>query len=166
MLTIPPHGLSEIVRVFGDPRKYVREDGTLDPMWERMNIVRIPLPAPLPLDWDRSTKVRQITSHRLVASRIREALEVVYERGLWQDLDTYAGGFVWRPIRGSANVSTHAFGIAWDFGASRDPLGDPPGGPDPDMPIAIVKIMKAYGFIWGGDFKRPDQMHFQFASGY
>lgn len=164
-----PNGLDEIVRMFGDPRQFVLPDGGLSPAWERNYIVRIPLPEPLMLDFGPATKepmVSQVTVHKKLADRLSEALELVYENGLWEQLGGYSGGFAWRPARGTRKVSTHAWGIAWDFGASRDPLGDAPGGPDPEMPLEIVRIFESLDFTWGGRWARPDQMHFQFAKGY
>lgn len=165
----PPNGLDEIIRTFGDPRKYITSDGRLSPAWERKNIVRIQLPAPLRLDFvpgDDEALVTKITSHLLVVPAISGALKAVHAAGLWDGLGGYSGGFAWRPQRNSRKISTHAWGIAWDFGASRDKLGDKPGGPDPDMPLEIVDIFESFGFTWGGRWDRADQMHFQYASDY
>lgn len=166
MLTKAPHGIVEILRTFGDPREYLQDTGTLSPDWEKDMIVRIPLPYPLHLDFSVEDKdepiVKRITAHKKVAGNLQKALQEVYDAGLWCDLGGYSGGFAWRPIRGKKAISTHAWGIAWDFGASRDPLGDE----KIDMPKAVVDIFKANGFTWGGDFERKDAMHFQFASGY
>lgn len=165
-----PHGLKEIVATFGDPRKYVTpDDGRLSSAWERNHIVRIELPAPLRLDFvkgENEPMVCKITAHALIAGLLKKTLQEVYDKGLWDGLSGYSGGFAWRPMRGKSTVSTHAWGIAWDFGASRDPLGDKPGGPDPDMPMEIVEIFEKNGFVWGGRWSRADQMHFQYASGY
>lgn len=164
-----PNGIKEIVAEFGDPRKYVLPDGTLSNAWERNNIVRIDLPAPLRLDFVKGEDeplVTKITVHKRIAQILKAALVEIYEAGLWNRLGGYSGGFAWRPIRGKNTVSTHAWGIAWDFGASRDPLGDKPGGPDEDMPLEIVAIMERHGFVWGGRWSRADQMHFQYCTGY
>jgi hypothetical protein len=164
-----PSGLDEIVATFGNPQSYLRSDGTLSPSWERKQIVRVELPAPLKLDFvegDDEPFVTKITAHRLIAPLLSACLAEVFSAGLWDQLVGYSGGFAWRPIRGKRRVSTHAWGIAWDFGASRDPLGDKPGGDDPDMPLEIVNIFRKHGFVWGGDWARADQMHFQFAENY
>lgn len=165
-----PDGFDEIIRTFGDPRKYITPDGGLSNKWERQHMIRVKLPAPLRLDFvpgEDEPLVTKITTHKLVAPLILDTLAAVHDAGLWDGLGGYSGGFAWRPIRGkSRSISTHAWGIAWDFGASRDKLGDKPGGPDADMPIEIVDIFEKFGFIWGGRWNRADQMHFQYASGY
>lgn len=162
----PPKGLAEVVRFYGNPWNYVSlEDGTLSPQWERHHITRVDLPAPLKLDLSPCAdegSVSRITCNVKIANILEEVMEIIYEKGLWEGLGGYSGGFVWRPQRGSRKISMHAFGAAWDFGATRDPLGDAPGGPDPDMPLEIVRVFEGYGFTWGGRWQRPDQMHFQY----
>lgn len=165
MLNKAPHGIDEVLNTFGDIRKYILDTGTISPNWEFQNIVRISLPAPLKLDLSVTDNdepvVRRITCHRLVADNLTKVLKEVLDAGLWCDLGGYSGGYIFRPIRGSNKISMHSFGIAWDWGASRDLLGDT----KIDMPKKIVDIFKANGFTWGGDFARKDAMHFQYASG-
>jgi hypothetical protein len=155
-----PVGLAEVIRTFGDIHKYIKEDGTLDPSWEREKIVRIPLPAPLDFGGS-TTKVTRITSHTLLANILSETLSEVHKAGLWRELSPYGGGFVFRPQRAGTAISMHAWGIAWDF--------DPPNnkmGTKGDMAAEVVRIFESKGFFWGGNFKRrTDPMHFQFAKG-
>ena len=162
---LPPESWQDLIRQFGNPADYVQPDGTLSPAWERLYIRRIDLPEPLRLDLvpgvAKEPLVTKVTCHVLLTGRLMEVLEAVHERGLWEGLGGYSGGFQARRQRGGNRASLHTWGLAWDFGASRDPLGDKPGGGDPDMPIEIVKIWEAHEFTWGGRWARPDQMHFQ-----
>lgn len=61
-----------------------------------------------------------------------------------------------RPIRGGIDKSSHAFGIAVDVNALSNILGT--GG---DMPEDVVRQWEAEGGDWGGDWSRPDPMHFE-----
>lgn len=166
----PPRNYTELVGSFGNPLDFLRPDGTLAPTWERRQIVRVDLPAPLRLDFragDDEPTVTRITAHRWASGAVESALKDLHDAGLWSGLVGYSGGFVFRPQRNSKRLSLHAWGLAWDFGASRDPLGDKPGiedrPGDEDMPMDIVAIMEEHGFTWGGRWNRADQMHFQWA---
>lgn len=165
----PPDGLKELVEQFGDPRRYLLPDGTLSPAWERKHIRRISLPEPLVLDLlpgDDEPTVSMITCNVAITDILQETLTDLHKRGLWQQLGGYSGGFNFRKQRTGSKLSLHAWGLAWDFGASRDPLGDRPGGPDEDMPLAVVEVWEAHGFTWGGRWARADQMHFQWCRNY
>ena len=61
-----------------------------------------------------------------------------------------------RDVRGGAGKSNHAFGLAVDVNALSNPLGTPG-----DMPAEVIQGWKAEGGEWGGDWSRPDPMHFE-----
>ena len=83
-----------------------------------------------------------------------------------------------RPIQGTYNcrliaqtkrMSAHALGIAIDIAAAhshywlRSKTGA--GGRIPyknEIPLEIVRIFEAHGFIWGGKWYHYDTMHFEF----
>jgi hypothetical protein len=155
-----PNGLAEVIATFGDVNKFIRSDRTLSPKWEEQKIVRIMLPKPLPLS-GTTTSVTRITCHTLLAETLKETLRDIDNAGKWPRLHSYGGGFNFRPKRGSAQTSLHAWGIAWDFDPEHNPLGGPS-----TMDPSIIDIFDAHGFFWGGRFqKRKDSMHFQFAKG-
>ena len=54
-------------------------------------------------------------------------------------------------------LSRHSWGIALDGNVQDNPYGK-----KPNMNPEIVKVFKRWGFCWGGDFKTPDGMHFEF----
>jgi hypothetical protein len=54
------------------------------------------------------------------------------------------------------NYSLHSWGVAVDINA-RSPLRPR----DNEEDFRIIQIMEAYGFIWGGNFSKPDYMHFE-----
>lgn len=60
----------------------------------------------------------------------------------------------WNPRR---TLSIHSFGLAVDLNWNDNPYGSK-GNIDP----WIVNVMKEEGFDWGGDWRTPDGMHFQY----
>lgn len=56
----------------------------------------------------------------------------------------------------SKTFSLHAYGLAGDFNAAKNPMGK-----KPVMDKRIVNIFESNGFDWGGWWKTPDGMHFQ-----
>jgi hypothetical protein len=91
---------------------------------------------------------------------LSRVFQKVVMRGLLSELQSFDGCFMIRDIRGlPGQVSTHAYALAVDINASVNQLGKPP-----TMSPDIVKCFEEEGFIWGGDFRRRDGMHFQFAN--
>lgn len=101
------------------------------------------------------------------------ALLDVISQGLEQHLYSYDGCYNHRPIRGYEKeferlmeqhdvnaalklLSAHSWANAIDFNAAGNKLGALP-----KMDLGIVRIFKAHGFDWGGDFDRKDGMHFE-----
>lgn len=69
-------------------------------------------------------------------------------------------GYACRRVRGRTNVSFHAAGIAIDLGALKHPLGVR-NTFTPRQRATIRVLCEKYGLRWGGDFNRPDEMHFE-----
>jgi hypothetical protein len=61
-----------------------------------------------------------------------------------------------RTVRGETFKSNHAFGLAVDINALQNPLGT--AG---NIPIEVIRQWEAEGGAWGGEFARPDPMHFE-----
>ena len=57
-------------------------------------------------------------------------------------------------LRGLTNAT--GTGNAVDLNVSTNQLGT-----EGDMPPRIVEIFERWGFVWGGDWSRPDPMHFE-----
>jgi hypothetical protein len=70
-------------------------------------------------------------------------------------------GYCFRPVRGSTDkLSNHSSGTAIDLNATKHPLGK--SGTFTPMQTALVQALaKKYGLTWGGQWKRPDEMHFE-----
>ena len=71
------------------------------------------------------------------------------------ELHTYDGAQVIRRTRGSNSVSAHSYGIAIDLNAADNALGV-----TPTLAQSVVDAFTGAGFTWGGNFSRPDGMHF------
>jgi hypothetical protein len=122
---------------------------TIDPAWVRRNIVSRPMPI-----------LGSVTCHRRMIGPLRRALAQVARRGLARLVDPgdYAGCYAPRRIPGSGSLSLHAWGLAVDINASRNPQGSPP-----NQDRRLVRIMERHGFSWGGRWPTvPDGMHFEY----
>lgn len=159
----PPRGLEQICSTFGDIFKYILFDHTLDPRWQTEFLTRIALPFAIPLSWDKSRVVSQITCHKVVADLFTTVFEEIERAGLQQKLTSFGGCFNFRPQRTGTRLSTHAWGIAIDLNPESNSQGTA-GNMDP----AVVGIFKQAGFTWGGEWegRSRDPMHFQFCDGY
>jgi hypothetical protein len=157
----PPAGFNEIVQVFGDLRQFVEQDGSVSQKWPEQILTTIALPFAMQLDWDRSKTVQKISCHRKIAGIMSAVFEQISREGLGSKVVSYGGCYMFRPKRGVAQYSAHAWGIAIDLNPSTNQLKT--AG---DMDRNLVRIFEAHGFEWGGHFTRRDPMHFQFCRGY
>jgi hypothetical protein len=84
------------------------------------------------------------------------ALSNLQNDELLSELKTFDGCFMIRDVRAEpGRVSAHSYAIAIDINAFENQLGHPTSF----TPAFIRAFVKA-GFIWGGNFKRCDPMHF------
>jgi hypothetical protein len=91
------------------------------------------------------------------ATEFHELIEPIDEGGL----DDW--GYAFRDVRGVVGkLSNHASGTAIDLNATKHPLGKAGTFPLAKVPM-IRALAKKYGLKWGGDFSRPDEMHFEIA---
>jgi LysM repeat protein len=160
----PPNGLDEIFNCFGDIRKYVKDNGSLDSKsWASDALGQAVLPFAIPLSWNLGTKVQKIECHKKLVDIIPEVLAAIEKAGLRNQIKNYGGCFAFRSKRSSGKISTHSWGIAIDLNPLTNPMGMP-GDMNPD----IVAIFRNFGFKWGGDWpgRNHDPMHFQFCTGY
>lgn len=155
-----PTGLLEIQKLYGDPAGFIRQDGTVSPLWA-LRMVRVPFPVPLPIGWLPATAASACSVNQAIADEVTAFFAALQKAQLWTKLVTYDGGYVWRAQRGSAKLSMHAYGAALDFNANTNELGTK-GDMDPD----VVALAENRGWTWGGRWQRPDPMHFQWVRGY
>jgi hypothetical protein len=122
-----------------------------DPRWVREQIVTARVPV-----------LGQVRCHRVILPLLRGALREVGRRGLSGLIDPshYGGCYASRTINRvpGAALSHHSWGIAIDINVAENPLGRRPTQ-DP----RLVAIFESWGFTWGGNWLRPDGMHFEFS---
>jgi hypothetical protein len=104
--------------------------------------------------------VKHMVCNEVMAKPLIQALECVHkkEKALGKKiLHNYAGCYVNRYIHGTTKYSQHAFGLAIDVNVSV------PADRYTDLTSPeLVSCFKETGFIWGGDWKNKDYMHFEF----
>lgn len=106
--------------------------------------------------------IQRCTVHKLIAPTVEKILKEIHQAGYWNELKTFGGAYHVRKKRTTGNeYSTHSWGIALDFNV-QDNLQ----GMKPNMNPKIVEIFEKHGLVWGGRWKSPDGMHFQFCDGY
>lgn len=157
-----PRGLAQIKEQFGDIAPFIRADGTLSSQWEVETQTIIKIPFAIPLSYDLATKVTKIRIHvklkDVVAALFQEAKDCGMQ-GLFVD---YGGSFEWRKnVNNSKKITTHAWAIALDINANKNP-----NNKKPKQPAALVELFEKYHFYWLGREPKPDGMHFQYARGY
>jgi len=103
--------------------------------------------------------------HVTIRAALQSALREIAEAGLAGAFDLgntnqYGGCFVQRFNRiGGAvggSLSRHTWGMAFDMNTTTNAQGTVP-----QLDCRIVRIFRRHGFAWGGNFTRPDGMHFE-----
>lgn len=90
---------------------------------------------------------------------LSNAFKNLIRTGHVQELKTWDGCFNIRNKKGAVSPSLHSWGIALDVNAAWNPFGEPAV-----LSPGFVNCFKSAGFDWGGDWRKPDGMHFQLAS--
>lgn len=116
--------------------------------WADAHIVSEPVPL-----------LGEVSCHRAILPPLRAALGELEAAGLGHLVDRgdYAGCFSPRLIGPGAGPSRHAWGLAVDLNASRNPFGAPS-----QQDARLVEIMERHGFGFGGRWPVPDAMHFEY----
>ncbi len=140
----------------GEPWYRILADGSLEmhPTWKANNLTdgRVLL--------DSTIRIRA-QCHVGVVDDLRSALAEVAAAGLAGAIDVananaFGGCYVPRYSRTSGFLSRHTYGIALDTNTTTNC-----GGCRPQMNCDVVRIFRKHGFAWGGNFRRPDGMHFE-----
>jgi hypothetical protein len=137
--------------IIGTMNYRILDDGFIKPeqAWVDSNIATATVPI-----------IGEVACHRLMIPQLQAALSEIESAGLANELrpDDYGGCYVPRFIdrNPSLPLSMHAFGLAVDINVSTNQLGS-----EGDMNPRIVEIFERWGFVWGGDWSRPDPMHFE-----
>lgn len=100
--------------------------------------------------------------HRLVAEQTRALFAAWEAAGLIRLVRTWAGSWNPRLVRGGSTLSRHSYATSFDINAAWNPMGRPPA-PQGAMGsvVELVPLAVEHGFTWGGQWSRPDGMHFE-----
>ena len=160
----PPHGLQQVLDIFGNIYDYVDADGRFDEnAWSADMLAMVQLPFPVALSWDYSRRKRIVRCHKKMADVISEAFYAVKREGLAGEVITLGDFYNFRSKRACGKRSTHCWGISFDV----NPAINAPGTKG-CISEELVLLLQKFGFIWGGNMKgkNRDPMHFQFCTGY
>lgn len=144
----------------GEPWYRVEADGsiTMHPTWiaNNLSVGRVLL--------DPDIRVRA-QCHVKVIPDLSAALAEVASAGLGSQIEVAnanadGGCFSARYSRISGYLSRHAYGMAFDTNTTSNCQGC-----RPQMNCDVVRIFRRHGFAWGGNFRRPDGMHFEWVGG-
>jgi len=151
---------SDLFKKYGNPT----ETGT-------PYLVKITLPFPMILSWDRGKKVNSLRCHRLIADRLKIIFqEILAEYGLTKiqnlGLDLYGGCFNYRKMRGGNDWSRHSWGVAIDLDPERNRLRESHLTARFAKPEykPMIDIFYRNGFLSLGKEKNYDWMHFEIES--
>ena len=110
-------------------------------------------------DYNRKPWSCRVYGHRIIEGSLRQALQNVCDRGLARQFVTFDGCVCVRPKTSGNGWSTHSWGISIDVNAATNGYGA-----QPRMSADFVRCFTDVGFEWGGSWRTPDGMHFQFAT--
>lgn len=112
----------------------------------------------------------QVTTVNGVDEKLRAVSEelAALPHEFYKYVDHPAGGYFWRNIAGTARMSAHSFGIAFDITVKYsnywrwDREDDPEYRYTNQVPAEVVACFERHGFIWGGRWYHYDTMHFEY----
>lgn len=138
------------------------------PNSEGTYLVRIKLPYPMRLSWDRSEIVTHMQCHKLVANNflgVFNDLLKVYGLPKIQELgiDLFGGCFNFRKMRGVSDYSRHSWGVAIDLDPDRNMLKETAKTARFARPEykPMIEIFYNNGFVGLGPEQDRDWMHFE-----
>jgi hypothetical protein len=135
--------LSQVKARFGEFSLPSLRRGRPDPAWTRANLVTRTVPL-----------LGRVRCHKLVVDQLGKAMADLERQQLASLVDVgefRRQGGCWSPrllrdARGG-KLSRHAWGIAVALKVNADER--------------LLRTMAQHGFVWGGDFARPDTTHFE-----
>lgn len=134
------------------------------------NQISIEVPFDMYLAWDKGTRVRKMTLHKLVAdSALKVFLSIAKsyspEERKSLGIDLFGGSLNVRKMRGGSNYSMHSWGIAIDFDPERNQLKwgrDKARLAQPDA-VPFWVAWESEGWLALGRARNFDWMHVQAA---
>jgi len=154
---------SELSRYYGNPD--ANHDGLPDRVWEQANLVGLKPAYRMVLAWDPKTQLRTIRVHKKCAASLERVLEGITKLYPSQEaieqarMHLYGGAYAFRLMRGGHKLSVHSYGAAIDLDPEQNGFGDATF----TMPMPVVELFEAEGWVWGGRWAKKDAMHYQAA---
>lgn len=140
---------SELSKIYGriDDGRWARESEFME---------KYPVPAQLLAAFRGA---HNIYSNKDMWPALDKALHLIIDRKLEHTIHSFDGCFNIRIARNSSLQSVHSWGLALDFNCETNQLGT-----NGDIDTALVACFEESNFVWGGRWKRPDPMHFQYVT--
>ncbi len=110
----------------------------------------------VPADLEIGFIPKKIYCNKQMVGPLTQAFRNLVRTGEIKYLKSWDGCFNIRKKRGSSSPSLHSWGLAIDINAAWNGFGKPP-----NLRPQFVKCFTNAGFDWGGDWTKPDGMHFQ-----
>ncbi|MCX6244604.1 MAG: M15 family metallopeptidase [Bacteroidetes bacterium] len=133
-------------------------------------LVKIKLPYPMVLSWDKNQQVNSISCHGMIADSLLKVFnEILTEYGLSQiqelGINIYGGCFNFRKMKGGNEWSRHSWGVAIDLDPERNQLHETKETARFARPEyqKMIDIFYRNGFLSLGVEKNYDWMHFETA---
>lgn len=102
-----------------------------------------------------------LSCHKKVYNQFNVIFADLKNKGLINEIVLSGGGGCYAARHKSSDplrpLSLHSWGIALD----NDPQKYPYGQIEPKPSAEIVMVFEKWGFVWGGNFRTPDNMHFE-----
>lgn len=112
--------------------------------------------------WDVPTALelgaipKRIYCNRDIIKPLERSFIAIRDRGLIDQIKTWDGCFNIRSKKAGKSPSLHSWGVAIDINAAWNGFGK-----KPTMSSELVQCFLESGFDWGGEWSKPDGMHFQ-----
>lgn len=146
---------SEIIKKYGNPG-------------DESQFVKIVLPYPMIIAWDKRYSIGELTCHKLVAGNLVTIFETILkDYGLAKiktlGINLYGGCYNFRRMRGGNDWSRHSWAIAIDLDPERNLLKETAKTARFARPEykRMIDIFYENNFISLGREKNYDWMHFQ-----
>lgn len=129
---------------------------------------RFTLPADVAAVWPHypglDKPITAIYMNKFAFEPLIAVIRELIQTGLIKELLTYDGCLNVRLKRGVNEYSIHSWGLALDFNAALNPLGQRMGSKPKMFTPAFLAVWRKHGWTCGADFSRPDGMHFQYTN--
>lgn len=134
----------------------------VDGKWadQEKHITLLEVPGWLSAFWKYQGKpTYHMSVNRDMVPALLQAWANIRERAIAKAIITYDGCLAIRQSRADERQSVHSWGLAIDLNASNNLLGT-----KGNQNGVLVDCFEMAGFVWGGRWKHPDPMHFQFVT--